>query len=318
MNTRIVFMGTPDFAVASLDALVKAGCDIAAVVTVPDKPAGRGQKISHSPVKEYALANNLNILQPEKLRDEIFLSQLQELNADVFVVVAFRMLPKVVWDMPRLGTFNLHASLLPQYRGAAPINWAIINGETTTGVTTFLLNEKIDEGKILLQESIPIAETDTAETIHDKLAEIGKELVVKTVEGLVKNNLCPTAQPDNNSTELKPAPKIFKTDCAIDWNKKGHDIVNFVRGLSPYPAATMTLKDTNKNTLLSFKVFEVAFEQAEKPEPFKLYTDQKEYLKIGISDGYIHIKVLQMSGKRKNNIQEFLRGNNISDCLLIH
>ena len=316
MSTRIVFMGTPDFAVASLDALHKAGHDIVGVVTVPDKPSGRGQKINYSPVKEYALANSLNILQPEKLRDETFLSQLRELDADLFVVVAFRMLPKVVWDVPRLGTFNLHASLLPQYRGAAPINWAIINGETTTGVTTFLLNEKIDEGKILLQESIAISQSDTAETIHDKLADIGKKLVIKTVEGLVQNNLCPTAQP-NDSIELKPAPKIFKTDCAIDWSKNGRDIVNFVSGLSPYPAATMALKDS-KDTLLSFKVFEVSFEQAENVEPFKVYTDQKEYLKIGISDGYIYIKVLQLSGKRKNNIDEFLRGNNVTNCILLH
>lgn len=316
MSARIVFMGTPDFAVASLDALHKAGHNIVGVVTVPDKPSGRGQKINYSPVKEYALANNLNILQPEKLRDETFLSELRELNADLFVVVAFRMLPKVVWDMPRLGTFNLHASLLPQYRGAAPINWAIINGETTTGVTTFLLNEKIDEGKILLQESIAISQSDTAETIHDKLADIGKKLVIKTVEGLVQNNLCPTAQP-NDSIELKQAPKIFKTDCAIDWSKNGRDIVNFVRGLSPYPAATMALKDS-KDTLLSFKVFEVSFEQAENVEPFKVYTDQKEYLKIGISDGYIYIKVLQLSGKRKNNIDEFLRGNNVTNCILLH
>lgn len=316
MSTRIVFMGTPDFAVASLDALHKAGHDIVGVVTVPDKPSGRGQKINYSPVKEYALANSLNILQPEKLRDETFLSQLRELDADLFVVVAFRMLPKVVWDMPRLGTFNLHASLLPQYRGAAPINWAIINGETSTGVTTFLLNEKIDEGKILLQESIAINESDTAESIHDKLAEIGKNLVVKTVEGLVQNNLYPTPQP-NDGIDLKPAPKIFKADCAIDWNKNGRDIVNFVRGLSPYPAATMVLKDS-KDTLLSFKVYEVAFEHAENTELFKVYTDQKGYLKIGISDGYIHIKVLQLSGKRKNNIDEFLRGNNVNNCILLH
>ena len=316
MSTRIVFMGTPDFAVASLDALHKAGHNIVGVVTVPDKPSGRGQKTNYSPVKEYALANNLNILQPEKLRDETFLSELRELNADLFVVVAFRMLPKVVWDMPGLGTFNLHASLLPQYRGAAPINWAIINGETTTGVTTFLLNEKIDEGKILLQESIAISQSDTAETIHDKLADIGKKLVIKTVEGLVQNNLCPTAQP-TDSIELKPAPKIFKADCAIDWSKNGRDIVNFVRGLSPYPAATMALKDS-KDTLLSFKVFEVSFEQAENVEPFKVYTDQKEYLKIGISDGYIYIKVLQLSGKRKNDIDEFLRGNNVTSCILLH
>ena len=316
MSTRIVFMGTPDFAVGSLDALNKAGYDIVGVVTVPDKPAGRGQKITYSPVKEYAMANNLPILQPEKLRDETFLNQLQELNADIFVVVAFRMLPKVVWDMPRLGTFNLHASLLPQYRGAAPINWAIINGETTTGVTTFLLNEKIDEGKILLQESIDITPNDTAETIHDKLAEIGKNLVVKTVEGLVKNTLSPKPQNEDNNAVLKAAPKIFKPDCAIDWTKKGVDIVNFVRGLSPYPAATMTLEDTERNSSLLFKIFEVSFEPDSNSQQYKLYTDQKDYLKIGISDGYIHIKVLQLSGKRKNDIKEFLRGYKVNNCIL--
>lgn len=317
MSTRIVFMGTPQFAVASLDALRKAGYNIVGVVTVPDKPVGRGQKISYSPVKEYALENKLNILQPEKLKDKTFLSQLRELNADLFVVVAFRMLPKVVWDMPRLGTFNLHASLLPQYRGAAPINWAIINGETTTGVTTFLLNEKIDEGKILLQESTTISNTDTAETIHDRLAEIGKNLVVRTAEGLIENKLSATSQTDNN-TLLKAAPKIFKADCAIDWKKKGNEIVNFVRGLSPYPAATMVLNDVEKNTQLSFKIYDVIFEQANNSELFKVYTDQKEYLKIGISDGYIHIKVLQISGKRKNDVKDFLRGNNINNCVLLY
>ena len=318
MSTRIVFMGTPDFAVSSLDALNKAGYNIVGVVTVPDKPAGRGQKITYSPVKEYSITNNLPILQPEKLRDETFLKQLQELNADIFVVVAFRMLPKVVWDMPRLGTFNLHASLLPQYRGAAPINWAIINGETTTGVTTFLLNEKIDEGKILLQESINISPADNAETIHDKLAEIGKDLVIRTVDGLIANNLQPQTQIEDNHTPLKPAPKIFKSDCVIDWNKKGIDIVNFVRGLSPYPTATMELKDTQTNNTLLFKVFDVAFEADTNAEQNKIYSDQKEYLKIGISDGYIHIKELQLSGKRKNNIKDFLRGNKINNCILNH
>lgn len=314
MSARVVFMGTPEFAVESLDALVKANYDIAAVVTVPDKPSGRGQKLSCSAVKEYAMQNNLNVLQPEKLRDETFLSQLRELNADIFVVVAFRMLPKVVWDMPRLGTFNLHASLLPQYRGAAPINWAIINGEKTTGVTTFLLNENIDEGEILLQESIDVLPTDTAETIHDKLAEIGKALVVRTVKGLEEGNLQP--RPQQIPAELKPAPKIFKPDCAIDWEKSGEDIVNFVRGLSPYPAATMVLENPAANTELSFKVFEVCYESCSSAEKNKVYTDKKHYLKIGISGGYISILTLQMSGKKKNSIQDFLRGNDVSNCLL--
>jgi methionyl-tRNA formyltransferase len=316
MGTKIVFMGTPDFAVSSLDALYKAGYDIAAVVTVPDKPAGRGQKMSISAVKEYALEHNLPILQPEKLRDESFIQQLQDINADVFVVVAFRMLPKIVWQMPKLGTFNLHASLLPQYRGAAPINWAIINGEKETGVTTFLLNEEIDKGKILLQEKIDILPNDNAESIHDKLAIIGKDLVIKTVEGLANNSITPIEQQSYDESMLKPAPKIFKPDCTINWNKRGEEIVNFVRGLSPYPAATMQVTDSEKKTSISFKVFDVEFEPCTNAEKNKVYTDQKTYLKVGISDGYIRINALQMSGKKKNNIEDFLRGNSASNYIL--
>lgn len=314
MRPKIVFMGTPDFAVASLDALCKAGCDVAAVVTVPDRPTGRGLKLTLSPVKSYALEHSIEVLQPERLRDEAFLARLQAIGADMFVVVAFRMLPQCVWAMPRLGTFNLHASLLPQYRGAAPINWAIINGETTTGVTTFLLNERIDEGRILLQESTPITPADTAGTMHDRLAEIGCRLVVKTVEGLADGTLTPTEQP--SFATLHGAPKIFKQDCAIDWNSAGRDIVNFVRGLSPYPAATMAMKN-EKGEILSFKVYDVAYEADANSVKGTVTTDKKRWLKIGITDGYINILSLQLSGKRKNSVDEFLRGYDVSNWSLV-
>lgn len=312
---KIVFMGTPDFAVESLDAIIQAGHDVVGVVTVPDRQTGRGLKVTFSAVKEYALQHNLNILQPEKLRDETFLSQLQSLQADLFVVVAFRMLPQVVWSMPRLGTFNLHASLLPNYRGAAPINWAIINGEKETGVTTFLLNEHIDEGKILLQEHTPISPDDNCETVHDRLAQMGRNLVTLTIEGLANRTIIPTPQPE---CESKPAPKIFKADCAINWQRPGEQIVNFVRGLSPYPAATMQMIDT-KNATQSFKIFKVAFEahpSASYPIG-TIITDQKSELKIQVRDGFIKIMELQMNGKRRNHIEEFLRGYNVTDWKIV-
>ena len=312
-SPRIVFMGTPEFAVESLDAILQNGFDVAAVVTVPDKPAGRGQKMSVSAVKEYVLAHNLPLLQPEKMRDEHFLEQLRALNADLFVVVAFRMLPQCVWAMPKMGTFNLHASLLPQYRGAAPINWAIINGETETGITTFLLNEHIDEGAILLQSRTPISEEDNLESVHDRLASMGRDLVVQTIQGLQNGTLSPQQQ--NPQGTLKPAPKIFKPDCAIDWSKKGNEIRNFVRGLSPYPAATMLMGPIDKESI-SFKIFDVEFEKTENNNSGILKTDNKHFLKIGISDGYISIKSLQMSGKKKNSIEEFLRGYNVTDWKL--
>lgn len=307
---RIVFMGTPDFAVASLDAICQSRHEVVGVVTVPDRQTGRGLKVTYSPVKEYALAHNLPILQPEKLRDEAFQTELRSLNADLFVVVAFRMLPKDVWSMPPMGTFNLHASLLPKYRGAAPINWAIINGETETGITTFLLNEKIDEGAILLQERIPINADDTAETIHDRLAEMGRTLVVKTIEGLADGTLKGTPQGECVD-KPSPAPKIFKADCAINWNKNGQDIVNFVRGLSPYPAATMQMTD-EKGVLQQLKVYETSFEpdtDSTIKHPTKhIISDKKNYLKISVSDGFVKILSLQMSGKRRISIEEFLRG----------
>ena len=314
---RIVFMGTPDFAVESLDAIVHSDHQVVGVVTVPDRPTGRGLKVTCSAVKEYALAHQLPLLQPEKLRDEQFLSDLRSRNADLFVVVAFRMLPQQVWAMPRLGTFNLHASLLPNYRGAAPINWAIINGEHETGVTTFLLNERIDEGHILLQESTPITPDDTCETLHDRLAQMGRSLVVRTIDGLASGRLQPRPQPMEG--EMRPAPKIFKSDCAIDWRQSGCRIVDFVRGLSPYPAATMQMVD-GKGVQQSLKVYQVAFETAENSVEIpvgSIVTDQKKELKIKVSDGFLHVLTLQMNGKRKNNVDEFLRGYNLTNWKLV-
>lgn len=313
-NLKVVYMGTPDFAVESLDAICQAGYDVVGVVTVPDRQTGRGLKVTYSAVKEYALAHNLPLLQPEKLRDEQFLTDLKAWDADIFVVVAFRMLPQCVWSMPRLGTFNLHGSLLPQYRGAAPINWAVINGDTETGITTFMLNEKIDEGRILLQSKTPISEADTAETIHDRLAQMGRELVVKTLDGLEAGTLESVPQPE--FPDLRPAPKIFKPDCAIRWERDGRSLYNFVRGLSPYPAATMQMIDDNGKPQ-QFKVFEVAYEIDSSSQVGEVVTDGKKYLKIGVSDGYLSILSLQISGKRRNSISEFLRGYNISDWKII-
>lgn len=312
-SPRIVYMGTPDFAVTVLDAVLAAGYNVVGVVTVPDRQTGRGLKVTYSPVKEYALAHNLPLLQPEKLRDPQFQTDLQAWQADIFVVVAFRMLPQSVWAMPPMGTFNLHASLLPQYRGAAPINWAIINGEKETGVTTFLLNEHIDEGSLLMQERTPITPEDTAETLHDRLADMGSRLVVSTLRGLAEGSL--QGRPQEVSDQLRPAPKIFKADCAINWNLPGKKIVDFVRGLSPYPAATMQMIDDKGNTQ-QFKVYEVAFEEAPNTEVGALTSDQKNYQKVSVSDGYIHILSLQMSGKRRITIQEFLRGYNTNDWKL--
>lgn len=314
MKPRIVFMGTPEFAVSSLEAIVAAGYEVAAVVTVPDRKSGRGQKITFSPVKEYALSHGMAVLQPEKLRDPEFLEELQGLAADLFVVVAFRMLPQVVWAMPPMGTFNLHASLLPQYRGAAPINWAIINGETESGVTTFMLNERIDEGGILMQECTPILPNDNAGTLHDRLAEIGSRLVVETIQGLADGTLKP--QPQNDSTLLSPAPKIFKADCVIDWRRNGKEICDFVRGLSPYPAAT-TAMTTGQGESVEMKIYEVEYETTEQTESVgTIITDQKKMLKIAVNDGFVTIMSLQISGKKKITASEFLRGYNIKDWKL--
>ncbi len=309
---RVVYFGTPDFAVESLDAIHHSHHEVVAVVTVPDRQAGRGQKVIFSPVKEYALEHQLPLLQPEKLRDEDFLEALRAFHADIFVVVAFRMLPEAVWNMPPHGTFNLHASLLPRYRGAAPINWAIINGENKTGVTTFLLNHHIDEGAILLQEHTPIDNGDNAGTLHDRLAAMGRDLVVRTLDGLEDGTITPQPQQGDPC----PAPKIFKDDCRIDFNRPGDEVVNFVRGLAPYPAALMTLR-TPKGDEVPFKVFEIRFQNGLSSEPNSLFTDGKTVLKIGVANGFVEILSLQMAGKKKNNIEDFLRGNSLTGWKLV-
>jgi len=305
-DLRIVFMGTPEFAVASLDALAKAGSNIVGVITAPDKPAGRGMKPAQSAVKKYALENGLKVLQPEKLKDAGFVEELRSLQADLQVVVAFRMLPEVVWNMPPMGTINLHGSLLPQYRGAAPINWAVINGETETGVTTFKLKHEIDTGNILLQESIEIGEDETAGEVHDRMKEVGAVLLVKTVKGLADGTLREIPQPSLSSLlplEIKHAPKIFSNDCKIDWNKPVSGIYNLIRGLSPYPAAFTYLDDK------MLKIYKAAKEKA-NPEipPGEYQTDKKTFLRFTANDGYISVKEIQLEGKRKMTVGDFLRG----------
>ena len=306
---RIVYMGTPDFAVESLKALVNGGYHVVGVVTMPDKPAGRGQKIQYSAIKDYALQANLPLLQPEKLKDPGFLSALQAWDADLQIVVAFRMLPEVVWDMPRLGTFNLHASLLPQYRGAAPINWAIINGEKETGVTTFFLTHEIDTGKIIFQEKVTIEEIDTAGTLHDKLMYLGAKLVTKTVDALLAGQCNATAQEDLiANVALKNAPKIFKETCQIDWNRSPQEIHNFVRGLNPYPGAWAEMKMPNGEVLV-FKIFETEPLQSSSSAPIgQVETDGKTRLTVSASGGCVRLLTIQQAGKRRMSAEEFLRG----------
>lgn len=299
---RIVFLGTPDFAVASLDALVQAGANIVGVVTAPDKPAGRGMQLQSSAVKKYALEHKLHVLQPAKLKDSAFIEELKSFNADLQVVVAFRMLPEVVWNMPPMGTINVHASLLPQYRGAAPINWAIINGEAQTGVTTFKLKHEIDTGDILLQESVPITANDNAGTVHDKLMGAGAALLVKTILGLSDGSI--EERPQTSATSpLKHAPKIFKEDMRIDWNKTTTEIYNLIRGLSPYPAAFSLLNDKQ------IKIYESHIEPATTGLAAGAFdTDHKTYLRLVANDGWVYIDELQMEGKKRMKIEEFLRG----------
>lgn len=302
-DLRIVFLGTPDFAVANLKALVDDGQNIVGVITAPDKPAGRGKKIQQSAVKKYATEQNLNILQPSNLKDEDFIHELKSLKADLNIVVAFRMLPEMVWNMPELGTFNLHASLLPQYRGAAPINWAIMNGETETGVSTFFLKHEIDTGNIIQQEKVSITPDMNVEVLHDTLMNLGAELVVKTVHNLVDGNIESTPQADIAEDNLKPAPKIFKPTCRIDWSRTGVDIHNHIRGLSPYPAAWSKLNGK------SLKVFKGQFEKAKHQQEFKsLISDQKTFLKVAIQDGYYLLEEIQIEGKKRIKIEDFLRG----------
>lgn len=304
-DLRIVFMGTPEFAVASLDALVSAGCNIVGVITAPDKPAGRGMQLQQSAVKKYAAEKNLNILQPEKLKNPEFIEQLRSLKADVQVVVAFRMLPEIVWNMPPLGTINVHASLLPQYRGAAPINRAIINGEKETGITTFKLQHEIDTGNVLLQEKIAIGEKETVGELHDKLKELGAALIVKTMQSIADGSIeeKPQLTTHHSPLTIKHAPKLNTETCKIDWNKNADEIYNLIRGLSPYPAAFTHLDD---------KVLKIFFAEKEikehQLEPGSFQTDNKTYLKFACADGFIYCKDIQLQGKKRMNIADFLRG----------
>lgn len=297
-------MGTPEFAVASLDALVKAGCNIVGVVTAPDKPAGRGMKITQSAVKKYAVDKGLKVLQPEKLKNPEFLAALQSLNADLQIVVAFRMLPEVVWNMPPMGTVNLHGSLLPQYRGAAPINWAIINGEKVTGVTTFKLKHEIDTGNILLQESFPIGEDETAGEVHDRMKEIGAKVLVETVKGLAENSIIEKPQPLNLQTStLYHAPKIHTDTCIIHWDRPVATVHNLIRGLSPYPGAFTTLNEKILKVFRSKK--EITYPKSTEGD---YETDGKTYLKFACTDGYIHLLDVQLEGKKRMSIADFLKG----------
>jgi len=323
-NIRLVFLGTPEFAVASLEALVKAKFNIAGGVTAPDKPAGRGLKVNESAVKKYAVRHNLKILQPEKLRNPEFLEELKSLNADLQIVVAFRMLPEVVWNMPPMGTVNLHASLLPQYRGAAPINWAVINGEKETGVTTFKLQHEIDTGNILMQESFPIGDDETAGELHDRMKEIGARVLVETVSRLAEGTLKETPQSAIGNEQLaiensqisethspltihhspfKHAPKITTQICQIDWTKSVDEIHNLIRGLSPYPAAFTELGDQ------TIKIFKSEKELAiPTSKPGRWESNGKTYLKFAAKDGYIYVKDVQLEGKKRMKVEDFLRG----------
>lgn len=302
-HPRIVFMGTPEFAVASLAALYETGYNIVGVITTPDKPAGRNMKLQESAVKKYAIEKGLNILQPDKLKNPLFIEPLKKLQPDLQIVVAFRMLPEVVWNLPNMGTINVHGSLLPQYRGAAPINWAIINGEKETGVTTFKLKHEIDTGDILLQESIPISDTATAGDIHDKMKEVGAQLLLKTVSGLIDNNIKENPQPFISENQLKKAPKIFTDTCEIDWNNNCSSIYNLIRGLSPYPGAFTRIDNKILKIFSSEKQIVLHNEQAGK-----YFTDGKTYLKFACIDGFIYLKKIQLEGKKRMIIEDFLKG----------
>ena len=311
---RIIFMGTPEFAVGILDTIIKNNYDVVGVITAADKPAGRGQKIKYSAVKEYALANNLTLLQPTNLKDESFLAELKALNANLQIVVAFRMLPKVVWEMPSFGTFNLHASLLPNYRGAAPINWAIINGETKTGVTTFFIDDKIDTGAMILNSEIAIEPTENAGQLHDRLMHLGSQTVIDTLQVIEKGNVTTTIQEDN--AEIKTAYKLNKENCKIDWTKSGDEINNLIRGLSPYPAAWCFLKD--KNEELSIKIYEAKLiEEAQSYEIGSLISSKKE-IKIAVQNGFIQLLSLQLPGKKRMQVAELLNGSAFSETAKVY
>ncbi|MEP1033421.1 methionyl-tRNA formyltransferase [Ekhidna sp.] len=305
-DLRIIFLGTPDFAAASLKKLLENQVRVVAVITAPDKPKGRGKKLGISAVKEYALEARLPVLQPTNLKSPEFLKELKDYKADLQIVVAFRMLPTAVWDMPRLGTFNLHASLLPQYRGAAPINWAIMNGETETGITTFFLKHEIDTGEIIFQESEPIHPTDNVGSLYIRLMKKGADLVLKTVQAIAKDDYPQLPQATNQ--ELNSAPKIFKEDCQIDWEQSSNDIYNFIRGLSPYPAAWSELQGK------TVKIYEVSKSEIGTNKPSgEFYSDGKSYLRVNTKSGTLNILDLQLEGKRRMPVQDFLRGYQFTD-----
>jgi len=311
---RIIFMGTPEFAVGILDTIIKNNYDVVGVITAADKPAGRGQKIKYSAVKEYALENNLTLLQPTNLKDETFLAELKALNANLQIVVAFRMLPKVVWEMPALGTFNLHASLLPNYRGAAPINWAIINGEMKTGVTTFFIDDKIDTGAMILNSEIAIEPQENAGQLHDRLMHLGSTTVIDTLQVIEKGNVTTTIQEDD--AEIKTAYKLNKENCKIDWTKSGEEINNLIRGLSPYPAAWCFLKD--KDEELSIKIYEAKLvPEAHSFEIGCLISSKKE-IKIAVNNGFIQLLSLQLPGKKRMQVAELLNGITFSETAKVY
>ena len=305
-DCRIVFMGTPEFAVAILDKLVAENCNVVAVVTAPDKPAGRGMQLSQSAVKQYAVQHGLKVLQPVKLKDPLFIEELQSLHADVQVVVAFRMLPEMVWNMPPMGTINLHASLLPKYRGAAPINWAIIHGETETGITTFKLQHAIDTGDVLMRQSIPIRPDETAGELHDEMKVLGAQLVFDTLVGYCNESLKPVAQKEllnKSMKEVPEAPKLHTETCKINWEKTSQEVFNLVRGLSPYPGAFTYLDDK------VLKVYRASFEQGNPTVSIGHFeTDSKTFLRFATADGWIYVKELQLEGKKRMVVEDFLRG----------
>ncbi|MFZ0596095.1 MAG: methionyl-tRNA formyltransferase [Flavobacterium sp.] len=311
---RIIFMGTPEFAVGILDTIIKNDYEVVGVITAADKPAGRGQKIKYSAVKEYAMTNNLTLLQPTNLKDESFLAELKALNANLQIVVAFRMLPKVVWEMPGLGTFNLHASLLPNYRGAAPINWAIINGETKTGVTTFFIDDKIDTGAMILNSEIAIEPEENAGQLHDRLMMLGSETVIDTLKVIENGNVTTTIQEDD--AEIKTAYKLNKENCKIDWTKSGDEINNLIRGLSPYPASWCFLKD--KNEELSIKIYEAKLVLEDHSYEIGSLISSKKEIKIAIKNGFVQLLSLQLPGKKRMQVAELLNGITFTDTAKVY
>lgn len=308
-KVRIAYFGTPEFAASQLEAILGAGYEVAVVVTMPDKPAGRGRKIQYSEVKKTAMEHGLPLLQPEKLKNEEFINQLDSYQADLFIVVAFRMLPAIVWQMPKLGTFNLHASLLPQYRGAAPINFAIINGETETGLTTFFLNEEIDKGAVIMREKVSIRSNETAGDLHDELMLLGNKVVVETIKKIEKGevNVLPQDMFSDNRP-LKTAPKITKEFCNVDWSKECQTVYNHIRGLSPYPAAHTQIQSEN-GEVIDLKIYDSEIEACSHDFAVgDIVTDSKKFLKVALNDGFIHLKTVQQAGKKSMSITDFLRG----------